>query len=101
MKKRIKRLMGGAAAGVGLIGSALLLRKAKLKKEKLRGRAERRSIDKWARPNMRVTFRAEVMPGRDSSERSFRVTKLLANGRVLLDGVAGEHSENEFEPLSR
>ncbi len=101
MKKRFKRLISGVAIGAGLIGSAFLLQKTKLKKEKQAGKAERRSVDKWARPNMRVTFRAEVMPGRDSSERSFRVTRLLSNGRVLLDGVSGEHSENEFEPLSR
>lgn len=55
--------------------------------------------DVWARPGMKVVFRAELMPGRDSSERTFRVTELLPSGRVLLDGVAGEHNEKEFEAI--
>jgi len=55
--------------------------------------------DVWARPGMQVVFRAELMPGRDSSERVFRVTELLPSGRVLLDGVAGEHNEKEFEAI--
>ena len=53
--------------------------------------------DAWARPGMAVTFRAELMPGRDSDERTFRVTDLLPSGRVLLDRVAGEHTQKEFE----
>ena len=48
---------------------------------------------------MRVVFRAELMPGRDSSERTFRVTELLPSGRVLLDEVSGEHNEKEFEAV--
>ncbi|MGH9945216.1 MAG: hypothetical protein ACRD9R_22930 [Pyrinomonadaceae bacterium] len=55
--------------------------------------------DRWARPGMRVTFRAEVMPGREREARTFRVAQLLSSDRVVLDGVAGEHSENEFEPV--
>lgn len=54
--------------------------------------------DVWARPGMSVTFRAEVMPGRDRSERTFRVSELLPSGRVRLEGAAGEHNEREFEP---
>jgi hypothetical protein len=54
--------------------------------------------DKWARPGMNVTFRAELMPGRSRSERTFRVIQLLPSGRVLLEGFAGEHAEQEFEP---
>ena len=53
----------------------------------------------WARPGMQVTFRAELMPGRDSSERTFRITEVLPSGRVLLDMRTGEHAEREFEPL--
>jgi hypothetical protein len=45
---------------------------------------------------MMVTFRAELMPGRDRDARTFRVKELLASGRVLLEGVAGEHAEKEF-----
>jgi hypothetical protein len=48
---------------------------------------------------MKVTFRAELMPGRDAAERTFQITDLLPSGRVLLDRVAGEHAQNEFEPL--
>ncbi len=39
------------------------------------------------------------MPGRDGSERTYQVTDLLPSGRVLLDGVSGEHAEKEFERL--
>ena len=53
--------------------------------------------DRWARPGMLVTFRAELMPTRDRAERTFRVTRLLRSGRVELEGVAGEHTESEFE----
>ena len=53
----------------------------------------------WARPGMQVTFRAELMPGRDRNERTFRVKELLASGRVSLHGVDGEHAAKEFEPV--
>ena len=48
---------------------------------------------------MEVVFRAELMPGRHTSERTFHVTTLLPSGRVLLDEVAGEHAEKEFQPI--
>ena len=48
---------------------------------------------------MPVTFRAEVMPGRDRHERTFLVEKLLPSGRVSLQGVDGEHAEKEFDPV--
>jgi hypothetical protein len=48
---------------------------------------------------MSVTFRGELMPGRQRAERTFRVVELLPSGRVRLEGVAGEHTENEFEQL--
>ncbi len=51
------------------------------------------------RPGMLVTFRAELMPGRDRHERTFRVKELLSSGRVSLHGVDGEHAEKEFEPV--
>jgi hypothetical protein len=62
-------------------------------------RASDKAADSWARPGMEVVFRAEVMPGRHTSERTFHVTSLLPSGRVLLDGVAGEHAEQEFQPI--
>ena len=55
--------------------------------------------DVWARPGMLVTFRAELMPGRDRQDRTFRIKELLPSGRVSLDGVDGEHAQKEFEPL--
>ena len=50
---------------------------------------------------MIVTFRAELMPGRDREERTFRVKELFpSSGRVLhADGVAGEHAEKEFDAI--
>ncbi len=55
--------------------------------------------DKWARPGMKVIFRAELMPSRETAERTFRVVALLPSGRVLLEGVSGEHAEKEFERI--
>lgn len=52
----------------------------------------------WARPGMSVTFRAEVMPGKSREERTFRIGKVLPNGRVALEEFAGEHRETAFEP---
>jgi hypothetical protein len=62
-------------------------------------RESKRIGNVWARPGMMVTFRAELMPGRDGNERTFRVKELLASGRVSLHGVDGEHAEKEFEPI--
>ena len=93
MRKRTKRLLGIiAAGGLGAIG-AILVRNKK--------RVPRSDIEKvggvWARPGMSVTFRAEIMPGRESEERTFRIEKLLPSGRVTLVGFPGEHNEKEFE----
>lgn len=53
----------------------------------------------WARPQMQITFRAEVMPGKNKEERTYKITQVLSNGRVILEGFAGEHRESEFEPV--
>lgn len=53
----------------------------------------------WARPNMKVTFRAEIMPGKSKEERTYKITRVLWNGRVVLEDFAGEHRESEFEPI--
>ncbi|HYJ46134.1 MAG TPA: hypothetical protein VEV81_05925 [Pyrinomonadaceae bacterium] len=92
MKSETKRWLGSLAVAAGTLGTALLIRKKVKSKESLNG-------DKWARPGMLVTFRAELMPGRDSSERTFRVKTLLPSDRILLDEVAGEHTKGEFERL--
>lgn len=49
---------------------------------------------------MEVTFRAELMPGKSREERTFKISKVMWNGRVLLHEFAGEHRESEFEPLN-
>ena len=48
---------------------------------------------------MPVTFRAELMPGRDRGQRTFLVKELFWSGRVSLHGAGGEHAEKEFEPI--
>jgi hypothetical protein len=99
MKRRTKRVVSGlvlAAGSVGALG-ALLIKKNSNRKTR---RANRDSAgDVWARPGMSVTFRAELMPGRNRAGRSFLVQELLPSGRVLLQGTGGEHNEQEFEPI--
>jgi hypothetical protein len=90
MKSETKRLLSSLAVAAGTLGTAFLIRK----KTKVR---EVGKADKWARPGMLVTFRAELMPGHDGSERTFRIKTLLPSDRVLLEGIAGEHMKNEFE----
>ena len=90
MKSETKRLLSSLAVAAGTLGTAFLIRK------KTKGR-EGAGVDKWARPGMLVTFRAELMPGHDGSERTFRIKTLLPSDRVLLEGIAGEHMKNEFE----
>lgn len=99
MQKSTKRWLGGLALGaaaLGAIGAVLMNRNGKPGR---RPRGRKSLNDVWARPGMKVTFRAELMPGRDGSERTFSVTNLLPSGRVLLDGVSGEHAQREFEPV--
>ena len=48
---------------------------------------------------MRLTFRAEVMPGKDALERTFEVARVLLSGRIELTNLTGQHSLTEFEPL--
>jgi hypothetical protein len=97
MNRRTKRVVSGLVIAAGSLGAlgALVIRKndSRRKRKAARGAAD----DVWARPGMPVTFRAELMPGRDRAERSFRVKELLPSGRVLLDGTGGEHGEQEFE----
>ncbi len=93
MKQRTRWLLGGLAVGAGAIGAASAYWK---KKSVL---TEKKVGDVWARPGMQVTFRAELMPGRDRDQRTFFVRELLSSGRVSLHGVDGEHAEKEFEPV--
>jgi hypothetical protein len=71
-------------------------RKARLQAQQ---QQERTSVRAWASVGMRLTFRAEVMPGRERDGRTFIVSAVLANGRVELSGMFGQHAETEFEPV--
>jgi len=99
MKKGTKRLLGGLALAAGAVGAAGTF----MRKKNQMGKKERRAKDNpasvWARPGMTVTFRAELMPGRDREQRTARVKELLPSGRVTLHEVAGEHAEKEFDPV--
>jgi hypothetical protein len=93
MKKRTGWMIGAFALAAGAIGAVSAYWKRK------HMHAERKVGDVWARPGMMVTFRAELMPGRERHERTFRVKELLSSGRVSLHGADGEHAEKEFEPV--
>jgi hypothetical protein len=93
MRNRTRWLLGGFAVGAGAIGAVNAYWKRK------NVQRQRKDGDVWARPGMPVTFRAELMPGREREERTFVVKALLPSGRVSLDGVHGEHAEKEFEPV--
>jgi hypothetical protein len=93
MKNRTRWLLGGLALGAGAIGAVNAYWKRK------NVQTDRKAGDVWARPGMQVTFRAEVMPGRDRDERTFVVKDLLPSGRVSLQDVDGEHAEKEFDPV--
>jgi hypothetical protein len=67
-------------------------------KKKKKAEPERQNV--WARPEMNITFRAEIMPGRDREQRTFRIKEVHRNGRVTLYDFAGEHREGAFEPLN-
>ncbi|MEO8574898.1 MAG: hypothetical protein ABI481_13115 [Pyrinomonadaceae bacterium] len=54
----------------------------------------------WARPEMQVTFRAEIMPGRSREERTYRIKSVRPNGRVTLYDFPDEHREGEFERIN-
>ena len=65
----------------------------------LRATEDKRSLLRSPAAGMLLTFRAEVMPGRESFERTFEVIRVLANGRVELVNLQGQHAMTEFEPL--
>ena len=92
MNKRTRWLLGGLAVGAGAISAAFAYRK---KNNVSLGKKS----DVWARPGMPVTFRAELMPGRDRNQRTFLVKELLSSGRVSLHDADGEHTEKEFEAI--
>ena len=54
----------------------------------------------WARPEMQVTFRAEIMPGFSREERTYKIKSVRPNGRVTLYDFPDEHREGEFERIN-
>ena len=90
-------MLGGLALAAGAVGAAgaYIGRKNKMKPKQQR--VSENPANVWARPGMMVTFRAELMPGREREERTAHIKELLPSGRVTLHEVSGEHGEQEFE----
>jgi hypothetical protein len=61
---------------------------------------DRPALDIWARPEMHVTFRAEIMPDRTREERTYRIQTVLPNARVTLHDLPGEYRETAFEEIN-
>jgi len=75
--------------------------KGKLKFSTRRARLKKQAgVVKRVSEGTRLTFRAELMPGREALERTFTVGRVLANGRVELVGLGGQHAMTEFEAVS-
>lgn len=96
-------LAGLAGLTAGAVGAVLIVRRRGALQQQ-QGKSiypeyNRRGADRWARPGMGVTFRAELMPGRSRAERTFRVSEILPSGRVTLEGFNGDHTESEFEAV--
>ena len=69
--------------------------------KKKKASEEREVVERvWARPEMKVTFRAEIMPGTTREERTYRVKSVRPNGRVTLYDFPDEHREGEFERIN-
>lgn len=62
--------------------------------------SEPEKANTWARPEMLVTFKAEIMPGRSREQRTYRIKEVLPNGRIRLYDFIGEHRQGAFEPLN-
>jgi len=100
-KRRGGRWLAALAGLAGLAAGAALIvrgRGTAQQGKSIYPEYNRRGADRWARPGMGITFRAELMPGRSRSERTFRVAEILPSGRVTLEDFNGEHAESEFEP---
>lgn len=70
-----------------------------LKSKRARADRNRRaSLSQQTTTGARLTFRAELMPGRAATERTFTVERVLSSGRVELIGLSGQHTLAEFEP---
>lgn len=62
-------------------------------------RSRKQKAAKSPAVGMRLTFRAEVMPGRETNERTYEVVRVLTGGRIELANLQGQHAITEFEPL--
>ena len=72
--------------------------KGKLRLTKKRARRKIRTAARvHPAAGARLTFRAELMPGRSAVERTFTVARVLAGGRIELAGLGGQHTLTEFE----
>ena len=100
MKKGTKRLLGGLALAAGAVGAAGTYLKKKKGTGNKQSRPRNNPANRWARPGMTVTFRAELMPGRDREFRTAKVKQVLPSGRVLLEEIEGEHGQQEFDPVN-
>jgi hypothetical protein len=69
------------------------------KKQRLQRFRKSRLVIGGPAVGMQLTFRAEVMPGRETHERTFEVERVLSSGRIELANLQGEHTLTEFEPL--
>jgi len=49
---------------------------------------------------MKITFRAEIIPGKNYEKRTFHIEKVSKNKRVILRGFAGEHRQSSFERIN-
>ncbi len=58
------------------------------------------AADVWARPEMNVTFRAEIMPEATREERTYRIARVMPNGRVTLHDFPGEFRQTAFEAIN-
>lgn len=102
-RRWLAALAGLAGLTAGAVGAALIVRRrGAVQREQGKSiypEYNRRGADRWARPGMSVTFRAELMPGRSRAERTYRITEILPSGRVTLEDFTGDHAESEFEPV--
>ncbi|RMG09768.1 MAG: hypothetical protein D6735_00190 [Acidobacteria bacterium] len=57
--------------------------------------------NRWARPGMKVVFKAELMPGKSREQRTFTVERVLWDDRVILKEIKGEHQKDAFEEFKR
>jgi hypothetical protein len=99
MRKKTKRVLGATALAAGALAAAGAYLRKKKRNMGMGTQPQRahENANVWARPGMTVTFRAELMPGRDREHRTARVKEFLPSGRVTLHEIAGEHAQNEFE----